>query len=40
VQHDVLRFDVAVDDTVRVEFVDRLTDLLHYQGHSRLGHGL
>ena len=34
-QHDVFRFDVAVDDAEGVDFVDCLADLLHDEGYSR-----
>lgn len=37
--YDVLRLDIAVDNPMGVDFVDRLNDLLHDEGCSWLWKG-
>lgn len=38
--HDVLRLDVSVNDTQRVDLIDCVADLLHDEGDARLGQRL
>lgn len=39
-EHNVLRFDVSVYNLQRVDLIDCLTDLPHYEGNSSLREGL
>jgi hypothetical protein len=39
VNHNVLRFNIAVNDALGVQLIDCLTDLLDDRGDFRLGHG-
>jgi len=40
VHHNIFRFDIAMDDSLRMYFIDSLTDLLHYRGNLSLYDGL
>lgn len=35
-QHDVFGFNITVNDTKGVDFIDCLTDLFHEEGNARL----